>query len=181
MDHVLERRFVQSPAHCSCGDFSSGFVLAQFRHETLLLYEPAAKTTPQELVKKAQELLTSVQCSEELLGSIGLTGERLILDGRFEWPVTKVIAVLLDAEASDVALADFHLKVSTRLATHLAPDRWELRHSRVAGSWASFTSAERGTAGGSRPPRTPEEKSHRRPERIRTLSAVERRYVGATW
>ena len=83
-----ECRFIQSPAHRTCGDSSSVFVLAQFRHETLLYNEPRGQNDPQELVKKAQELLTFLQCSEELLGSVGLTEERSILDGRIDLALT---------------------------------------------------------------------------------------------
>ena len=154
-----------------------GLYLHKFVMKHGYIMNPASKTTPQELVKKAQELLTSLQCSEELLGSIGLTGERLILDGRFEWPFTKVIAVHLDAEASDVALADSHLKVSTRMATHLAltVENFDTAEWRAAGLLSTQPSVAQQAAA--------ELHEHLKRKAIADLSAFERclRLDDAMW
>ena len=154
-----------------------GLYLHKFVMKHGYIMNPAAKTTPKELVKQAQELLTPLECSEELLGSIGLTGERLILDGRFEWPFTKVIAVHLGAEASEVALGEFHLKVSTLMSTHLVltVENFDTAEWRVAGLLSTQPSvAQQGAA---------ELHEHLKRKAIADLSAFERclRLDDAMW
>ena len=81
---------------------------------------PAAATTPTTLVEKAQSILTSTSCSDELLRSIGLSNEEVLERDWHGLSGTKIVAKHLDIEEQEHDLAEFHLKVSTRMATHLA-------------------------------------------------------------
>ena len=105
-------------------------ILAELLHRGLRLHRFAmkhgsimaeeAKTTPTELLADAQAAIADPLTSDALLELVGLTREELMDSDRNDWPYTKLIARHFNTEDREHELADFHLSVSTRMATHLA-------------------------------------------------------------
>ena len=84
------------------------------------IMHPRAGATPLALMETAQAILTSTSCSDDLLDSIALAREEVLAKDWHGLPGTKIVAKHLDIEEKEQDLAEFHLKVSTRVATHLA-------------------------------------------------------------
>ena len=104
-------------------------VLAELLHRGLYLHrfamkhgyimDPSAETTPAKLVETASQIITSSIASASFVESIGLSLEEIMANDQFDVPLWKMLTSHLSLDDFEVPTADFHLRVSSRMSTHL--------------------------------------------------------------
>ena len=97
-----------------------GLLLHRFSMSHGSIMDPSARTTPAKLVKDATDAITNAQPSAELLQCLGSTLAAHLVDGYGQEPWWQAAARMLKVPDCLEVAAEFHLRVSTRMASHLA-------------------------------------------------------------
>ena len=119
-------------------------VLAELLHRGLFLHRfamkhgsimnPSAATTPAKLVQDASDEITSSAVSSCFAKFIGTSKEELLATDESHVPWWKLLTRHLELSEFDLETADFHLRVSSRMAMHL---KLTFEHIEMPHWWAA--------------------------------------------